>query len=64
MLVGPQNGCWIAVRLPLRAPPRLMVNLDKTRRPAWRIESMPPLSISPSSTTSRRNVAATLRARR
>ena len=49
ILVGPaERPAWVAFDCPCGHGHRLMVNLDKTRRPAWRIESMRPLSIRPS----------------
>jgi hypothetical protein len=39
---------WIAFDCPCGNGHRLMVNLDRSRRPAWRVESPRPLSIRPS----------------
>lgn len=48
-LVGStEQPTWVAFDCPCRESHRLMVNLDKTRLPAWRIESLSPLSIRPS----------------
>ena len=49
ILVGsPERPAWVAFDCPCGHGHRLMVNLEKTRRPAWRIESLRPLSIRPS----------------
>lgn len=49
VLVGQQERPrWIAFDCPCRHGHRLLVNLDNTRRPAWRLESLKPLSIRPS----------------
>lgn len=49
VLVGPaERPTWAAFDCPCGRGHRLMVNLDKTRRPAWRVESLRPLSIRPS----------------
>ena len=49
VLVGaPERAAWAVFDCPCRAGHRLMVNLDQTRRPCWRIESQEPLSICPS----------------
>ena len=49
VLVGPpENATWAVMDCPCRTGHRLMVNLDKTRRPFWKIESRNPLSIRPS----------------
>ena len=49
VLVGPlENATWAVMNCPCRTGHRLMVNLDKTRRPFWKIESRNPLSIHPS----------------
>lgn len=49
VLVGSDSHpTWIAFDCPCGQDHRLMVNLDTARRPAWRIESLRPLSIRPS----------------
>ena len=49
VLVGaPGRETWIAFDCPCRTGHRLMVNLDRTRRPFWRVDSLRPLSIHPS----------------
>lgn len=49
VLVGTAaRPAWIAFDCPCERHHRLMVNLDKARRPAWHIESLRPLSIRPS----------------
>src|SRR5713226_7403315 len=39
---------WVAFDCPCRSGHRIMVNLDGSWRPHWRITSLKPLSISPS----------------
>lgn len=39
---------WIAFDCPCERGHRLMVSLDQTRRPAWRITSTKPLTVRPS----------------
>jgi hypothetical protein len=39
---------WIAFECPCGRGHRIMLNLDKTRRPFWRVTSEEPLSIRPS----------------
>lgn len=49
VLVGPQSHpTWAAFDCPCGEGHRLMLNLDSTRWPTWRIESLRPLSIRPS----------------
>lgn len=49
LLVGDvTRPAWAAFDCPCEEGHRLMVNLDKSRRPAWRVESIRPLSILPS----------------
>lgn len=49
ILVGPADEpTWAAFDCPCGRGHRLMVNLDRTRRPAWRLESVYPLSLRPS----------------
>jgi hypothetical protein len=49
VLVGPaEHPTWAAFDCPCGRGHRLMVNLDKTRIPAWRVESLSPLSLRPS----------------
>lgn len=49
ILVGSEgNPTWAALDCPCRRGHRLMVNLDKSRRPVWTIDSMKPLTIRPS----------------
>ena len=49
IVVGsPGSLSWAAFDCPCRREHRLMVNLDKSRRPAWDIASVKPLSIHPS----------------
>ena len=49
VLVGAlENGTWAAFDCPCRRGHRLMVNLDQSRQPAWRIDSLKPLTILPS----------------
>ena len=48
-LVGPnENPKWIAFDCPCRRGHRVMLNLDRRRRPAWSVVSRYPLTISPS----------------
>lgn len=65
VLVGPpENAIWAVMDCPCRKGHRLMVNLNKTRLPFWRIESRNPLSIRPSidSVTPERRCHFTIRA--
>lgn len=39
---------WAAFDCPCKSEHRLMVNLDDSRRPSWRITSIKPLTIHPS----------------
>ena len=49
VIVGaPGHPTWVALDCPCRAGHRLMVNLDKTRRPFWNVDSVKPLTIWPS----------------
>lgn len=49
VLVGaPGRPTWAAFDCPCRTGHRLMVNLDRARRPFWSIDSLKPLSIRPS----------------
>ena len=49
VLVGASEGAtWAVFDCPCRTGHRLMVNLDDTRPPFWRIVSRTPLSIRPS----------------
>lgn len=49
VLVGPQGQAnWLAFDCPCPIGHRLMVNLNRTRTPFWRIERIRPLSIRPS----------------
>ena len=49
MLVGASgNAAWAAFDCPCRSGHRLLVNLDISRHPFWRIVSRKPLSIRPS----------------
>jgi len=49
VLVGPpEHPTWAAFDCPCGHGHRLMVNLDPSRRPFWRIESLCPLSLHPS----------------
>ena len=49
VLVGvPDHSAWAVLDCPCRTAHRLMVNLDKGRRPAWAIECLKPLTIRPS----------------
>ena len=49
VIVGtPGRESWAAFDCPCRRGHRLMVNLDKSRRPAWNIDSVKPLTIRPS----------------
>ena len=48
-LVGPpESPTWAVFDCPCRSGHRLMVNLDRTRHPYWRVETRKPLSIRPS----------------
>ena len=65
VLVGPPKyATWAVMDCPCRTGHRLMVNLDKTRRPVWKIESRIPLSIRPSidNVTQERRCHFTIRA--
>lgn len=49
VLVGPTSRpTWAAFDCPCRRDHRIMINLDPSRRPVWRVESRTPLSIRPS----------------
>jgi hypothetical protein len=49
VLVGPvQRPTWAAFDCPCGRGHRLMVNLDMSRHPAWRVDRLRPLSIGPS----------------
>lgn len=49
VLVGPvDHPTWAAFDCPCGRGHRLMVNLDKARRPAWRVERARPLTLRPS----------------
>jgi hypothetical protein len=49
VLVGPHTKpTWIAFDCPCQRGHRIMVNLDRARRPVWRLEPRQPLSIRPS----------------
>ena len=49
LLVGTiVHSKWIAFECPCERGHRIMLNLDKTRRPFWRVTSEEPLSIRPS----------------
>ena len=49
VLVGaPENRTWAAFDCPCQKGHRLMVNLDKSRRPVWNIDCLKPLTIRPS----------------
>lgn len=49
VLVGtPKRTAWAVFDCPCRTGHRLMLNLDTTRYPVWRIESTRPLTIRPS----------------
>lgn len=49
ILVGAEaKPTWAALDCPCRRGHRLMVNLDGSRRPAWAIDSIKPLTIRPS----------------
>ena len=49
ILVGaPERLAWAIFDCPCRTGHRLMLNLDRSRYPAWRIESIRPLSLRPS----------------
>ena len=49
ILVGaPGDTTWAVFDCPCRREHRLMVNLDSSRHPAWRITSIKPLTIHPS----------------
>jgi hypothetical protein len=49
VLVGPSTQpTWIAFDCPCERGHRIMINLDRSRRPAWRVASRTPLSIRPS----------------
>ena len=48
-LVGPRGmETWAALDCPCQARHRLMVNLDGVRFPSWNVDSVKPLSITPS----------------
>ena len=49
VLVGtPASATWVAFDCPCRTGHRLMVNLDRSRRPFWSVDSLKPLTIRPS----------------
>ena len=49
VLVGaPGSATWAAFDCPCRTGHRLMLNLDRARRPFWRVDPLKPLSIRPS----------------
>ena len=49
VLVGPPHtATWVVFDCPCRTGHRLMINLDRTRHPFWRLDSQKPLSIRPS----------------
>lgn len=49
VLVGtPQRPTWAALDCPCRSGHRLLVNLDASRYPHWKISSQPRLSLWPS----------------
>ena len=49
VLVGPlEHASWLAFDCPCQGRHRLMVNLDRSRNPFWKIDCLKPLSIHPS----------------
>ncbi len=49
VLVGtPARPTWLAFDCPCRRAHRVMLNLDRVRRPYWIVKSLRPLSLSPS----------------
>ena len=49
VLVGPQESAnWLVFDCPCQGRHRLMVNLDMSRNPFWKIDCPKPLSIHPS----------------
>ena len=49
ILVGDEaNPTWAVLECPCRRGHRLMVNLDRSRRPVWTIDPIKPLTIRPS----------------
>lgn len=49
VLVGPPNNpTWAAFDCPCRRGHRLMVNLDPSRHPSWRILTTKPITLRPS----------------
>ena len=49
VLVGSEGAVtWLAFDCPCQTRHRLMVNLDSSRFPSWKIESLNPLSLRPS----------------
>ena len=49
VLVGlPENVAWLAFDCPCQKHHRLMLNLDQSRNPSWKIDCLKPLSIHPS----------------
>ena len=49
ILVGMEdNPTWAALDCPCRRGHQLLVNLDRSRRPVWTIDSIKPLTIRPS----------------
>ena len=49
VLIGAlESATWAVFDCPCRTGHRLMVNLDRTRHPLWRIDSRKPLSMRPS----------------
>ena len=49
VLVGPDGAAtWLAFDCPCQTGHRLMVNLNSSRPPFWRVESSNPLSLRPS----------------
>lgn len=48
-VVGPpESAAWAVFECPCREGHRLMINLDKDRRPHWSIDCLKPLTIRPS----------------
>ena len=49
VLVGkPGSETWAALDCPCQRGHRLMVNLDRSRKPVWSVDSLKPLTLRPS----------------
>ncbi len=48
ILVGGSHPTWLAFDCPCNRGHRIMVNLDRTRRPRWAVTTRTPLTLRPS----------------